>query len=103
MDDIIHCEDCEHCQKWGGLSTELKCSIGVLDCPAPHDFCSKAKEKARWIVETFEHEPMSPTDIYTTIKTCKCPKCDGAIPYEYRNEYKYCPYCGLKMSGGCAE
>lgn len=33
----------------------------------------------------------------------RCPKCDGSMvfpAYAYHNNYKFCPYCGIKLITG---
>ncbi len=47
--EIIRCNDCEHLRKWRSEESAKKfgqiyeCARGVLNCPTPEDFCSKAK------------------------------------------------------------
>lgn len=34
---------------------------------------------------------------------CRCPDCEGRMvigPYQYNNPYRYCPYCGIRLSEG---
>ena len=46
--EIIRCKDCKHLQKWRSEESAKKfgqiyeCARGVLNCPTPEDFCSRA-------------------------------------------------------------
>lgn len=34
---------------------------------------------------------------------CRCPDCDGRMPmylWHYWNNYKFCPYCGVRLQEG---
>jgi len=34
---------------------------------------------------------------------CRCPDCEGRLLiglYQYHNPYKFCPYCGIKLTEG---
>jgi hypothetical protein len=49
--EIIWCKDCEHVRKWRSEESAKKfgqiyeCARGVLNCPKPEDFCSKAERR----------------------------------------------------------
>ena len=49
--EIIMCEDCEHVRKWRSEESAKKfgqiyeCARGVLACPKPEDFCSRAERR----------------------------------------------------------
>ena len=48
---IIRCKDCKHVRKWRSEESAKKfgqvyeCARGVLNCPNPEDFCSKAERR----------------------------------------------------------
>lgn len=94
--EIIYCEDCKNFRSYGGASHG--CEIGILDNPSERDFCSKAIEKARWIIETMT---TNPSMIKDGIKTMRCSNCNKYVGYydERTKNYKYCPYCGIKLDG----
>lgn len=52
MADIIKCKDCKYCVAWRSNPEVIEkygqlydCSLEVLTCPSPDDYCPKAKRK----------------------------------------------------------
>ena len=49
--EIIRCKDCKYACKWRDEESAKKfgqiyeCARGVLNCPKPEDFCSKAERR----------------------------------------------------------
>lgn len=73
---MIHCKDCAYLTSWGRppevvakYGQAYECRIGVLSCPNPNDFCSKAE----------------------AIQKCnKCGKIFDVFP-------NFCPNCGNQL------
>ena len=47
MKDSIKCKDCKYLQRWQTpeQAEQYDCSLEVLLCPSPDDYCSKAERK----------------------------------------------------------
>lgn len=73
---MIHCENCKFFTSWGRppevvakYGQAYECSKGIIDCPVPSDFCSKAE---------------------VILKCNKCGKRFGTFP-------NFCPNCGQAL------
>lgn len=56
MKDCIKCKDCKHFKMWRTseqaeqFGQEYECSLEVLLCPSPDDYCSKAEKKEERLI-----------------------------------------------------
>ena len=57
MADVIKCKDCKHFQKWRSNPEVIEkygqlydCSLLILTCPSPDDYCSKAERYEEQVV-----------------------------------------------------
>ena len=56
------------------------------------DACKRMQKEGRWKWE-----------IDTGNRVIRCPDCGGGLSfpaYRYKNDYRFCPYCGKQMIAG---